>query len=107
MTRGTVIWINLEDAHPPEFGKIRPGIVISNTIQNEILETVVVLPLSTQPPEIWPLRLELESRINGRQSFAVIPGIRQVDKSRLLDRIGHVSEEFMERLDEALGAYLS
>lgn len=107
MTRGTIVWVNLEDASPPEFGKTRPGVVVSNTIQNEILNTVVVVPLSTRAPEIWPLRMELDTKIRGRKSFAVVPGIRQVDKTRLLDRVGHASAEFLEKLTEAVAAYLS
>lgn len=107
MTRGTIVWVNLEDTHPPEFGKTRPGIVVSNTVQNEILDTVVVVPLSTQPPEIWPLRIEVKPAIRNRQSFAVVPGIRQVDRTRLLDVAGRVSAEFMGRLEEAIVVYLS
>jgi len=107
MTRGTIVWVNLEDASTPEFGKTRLSIVVSNTIQNEILDTIAVIPLSTRAPEIWPLRMELDTKIRGRKSFAVVPGIRQVDKARLLDRVGHASHEFMARLNEAISAYLS
>ena len=107
MTRGSIFWINLEDTHPPEFGKTRPGIVVSNSIQNDILDTVVVIPLSTQPPEIWPLRIKLDPKLQERDSFAVIPGLRQVDKTRLLERVGHASPEFLQEMDEAISAYLS
>jgi len=27
--RGTVCWVNLGTTHPPEFGKKRPGVVVS------------------------------------------------------------------------------
>lgn len=59
MIRGSMYWINLEDSHPPEFGKTRPAVVLSNSEQNAILPTLVAIPLSSRPPEIWPLRLEL------------------------------------------------
>jgi|GEM_PF-521386 len=106
MNRGSVFWVNLEDAHPPELGKVRPGVVISNAVQNEVLDTVVVVPLSSQPGVIWPLRLEL--RLPGeKRSYAVIPGIRQVNKRRLLDTLGLVSAAQLAELDEAVQAYLS
>ena len=104
--RGTIVWVNLEDTSPPEFGKTRPAIVVSNTEQNGILDTVVVVPLSSRPPEIWPLRLRVDMGAKKKPGFAVIPGIRQVAKARLLDVIGSVSETFLKSLDEALAAYL-
>lgn len=104
--RGSIHWVNLEDAHPPEFGKTRPALVLSNTEQNAILKTVVVIPISTRPPHIWPLRLELPPLPKFKKSFAVIPGIRQVRKSRLVEEAGVVPEEFLEKIAEAVAAYL-
>ncbi len=106
MRRGSVYWINLEPAAPPELGKVRPGIIVSNTIQNERLDSVVVVPLSTRAPEIWPLRVPLDIR-GLRSSFAVIPGIRQVSKARLHELIAQAPPESVGRLGAALGAYLS
>ena len=59
MKRGSVVWVNLSDAHPPEMGKTRPAVVLSNTTLNARLGTVVVVPLSTQAGEIWPLRIKV------------------------------------------------
>lgn len=105
MRRGSVYWINLEPSTPPELGKVRPGLVVSNTVQNERLESVVVVPLSTRAPEIWPLRLKLE--IKGlRESYAVVPGIRQVSKARLHELVAQTPTPVMERVAAALAAYL-
>lgn len=106
MTRGAIYWVNLEDTHPPEFGKIRPALVLSNSGQNAILSTVVVVPISTRPPHIWPLRLELPPTPRLKKSFALIPGIRQVSKSRLIESTGVLPDEFVNTILEALAAYL-
>ncbi len=106
MKRGTILWINLEDTRPPEFGKTRPGILISNSEHNAHLETVVAIPLSTQSPALWPLRLPLKLA-SKKISYAVLPGMRQVKKTRLLDVIEIAPAEFMHSLDQALSAYLS
>ncbi|MCF6313750.1 MAG: type II toxin-antitoxin system PemK/MazF family toxin [Verrucomicrobiales bacterium] len=106
MKRGSIYWVNLGASHPPEFGKTRPGLVISNSIQNSILDSVVVVPLSSRPGEIWPLRLPLTG-VKGKISFAVLPGIRQVSKSRLVKPMGFATSDFMSSLDEALLLYLS
>jgi mRNA-degrading endonuclease toxin of MazEF toxin-antitoxin module len=103
--RGTVVWIDLSDAQPPELGKVRPGIVVSGTVHNEVLDTVVVVPTSSVAPEIRPLRLAVGS-IAGRSSFAVVPGIRQVRKSRLKGRLGELDAGKLAELDECLEAYL-
>ena len=105
MKRGSVVWVNLTDAFPPEMGKMRPGIVLSNSDQNGLLETVVIIPLSTRAPEIWPLRVRVA--VTKKPSFAVIPGLRQVSKARLHEVIGVVPEEAMDGLFEAASAYLS
>ena len=106
MRRGSIYWINLGALSPPEFGKTRPGLIVSNSDQNQILDSVVVVPLSSRPGEIWPLRLEMH-RDGDRGSFAVLPGIRQVSKSRLQEFIAIANPDFMARMDRALGLYLS
>ncbi len=105
MKRGVVYWVNLEPASPPEFGKVRPGLIISNSELNLSLETVVILPLSSQAPEIWPFRLALKVP-GGRESYVVIPGIRQVHKARLQEPLGSISAIALARVEEALEAYL-
>ena len=84
---------------------MRPALVVSNTVQNERIESVVVVPLSTRAPEIWPLRLKLD--IKGlRESYAVVPGIRQVSKARLHELVTQAPGPVMERVAAALAAYL-
>ena len=105
MKRGAVVWVDLGDASPPEMGKVRPGIVVSGTAHNEVLNTVVVIPTSTVAPEILPLRMSV-GHFGGKESCAVIPGIRQVRKGRLRGVIGQLSHEHLLALDGCLEAYL-
>jgi mRNA interferase MazF len=105
MKRGTVVWVDLSDSSPPEMGKVRPAIIISGDAHNDTLNTVAVVPTSSIPPEIWPLRLAV-GNFAGKPSFAVIPGIRQVRKGRLRGELGHLSDHKLRALDECLQAYL-
>jgi mRNA-degrading endonuclease toxin of MazEF toxin-antitoxin module len=107
VTRGTLVWVNLEDADPPEMGKTRPAVVVSNSEQNAVLGTVVVVPTSSRAPEIWPLRLEIPALGKHKKSYAIVPGIRQVDKRRLVGTVGRVPDASLDRLAEAVVAYLS
>ena len=105
MKRGTACWVNLEPSHPPELGKTCPGIVVSSSEQNALLDTVVIVPLSSQAPEIYPLRVALHAP-KPKKSFAVVPGIRQVGKRRILQTVGVLAATELRRLDLALGVDL-
>lgn len=107
MNRGTVVWVDLSDATPPELGKRRPAVVVSNSVQNQVLDTLVAVPLSSQSPEIRPLRLKLNVAALKRPSFAIVPGLRQVKKARILGQAGRVSAADLARLDGAIRDYLS
>jgi len=105
MERGAIYWVNFEPAAPPEFGKMRPAIVISNVEHNMRLPTVIVVPVSSKPPVLWPLRLSFKMP-RGKTSYAILPGLRQVNKTRLHDMIGLVSNSFLKEMIEAVNAYL-
>jgi len=111
MSRGQIYWINLGSAIPPEFGKTRPALVVSNSEQNQILDSIVVVPVSSRPGEIWPLRVEIVSdkTTTGlpKKSFAVIPGIRQIAKSRLEKLYGVVNDISLDKVTQAIVSYLS
>lgn len=106
MKRGSIYWVNLEEVSPPEFGKVRPGLIVSNSVQNFTLPSVVIIPISSQPPDIWPLRCEIDIP-DKKASFAVIPGIRQVSKSKLQKLIYSLTESEMKTINEALEMYLN
>lgn len=106
MKRGTVVWVNLEDAHPPELGKTRPAVVVSNTEHNASLPSVVVVPLSSRAPAIWPLRFPIPPIGKLKRSFAVTPGVRQVAQTRVLRSEGLLPPHVLNALSDALEAYL-
>ena len=107
MTRGAVIWVDLTDATPPEMGKRRPAVVVSNSVQNVALDSVVAVPLSSLAPEIPPLRVKVHPSGLKSAGYAIVPGIRQLKKSRILGTAGHVKVADLKTLDDAIRAYLS
>jgi mRNA-degrading endonuclease toxin of MazEF toxin-antitoxin module len=107
MIRGVVVWVDLSDATPPEMGKRRPAVIVSNSVQNNSLDSVVAVPLSSHAPEIPPLRMKVHASGLKEAAYAVIPGIRQLKKSRILGTAGKLKELDLQKLDEAIRAYLS
>ena len=107
MIRGSAVWVDLSDTSPPEMGKRRPAVIVSNSMQNQSLDTVVAVPLSSLAPEISPLRIQLQVSGLKLASFAIVPGIRQLKKSRILGAAGKVKPLDLDRLDRAIREYLS
>ena len=107
MIRATVVWVDLSDASPPEMGKRRPAVVVSNSTHNLALGGVVAVPLSSRAPEIPPLRVRIQTPGTKTPGFAVVPGIRQLKKSRILRVAGKISPSDMAALDLAIREYLS
>ena len=107
MIRGTVVWVDLSDASPPEMGKKRPAVIVSNSMQNQIMDSVVAVPLSTREPEIRRLRIRVTVAGLRSASFAVVPGVRQVKKSRVLGVVGRLKDGELAVLDQAIREYLS
>lgn len=54
----------------------------------------------------WPLRIKY-GKLGPKVSFAIIPGIRQVKRTRVLEVIEVASDEFLRVLDNAVHAYLT
>ena len=106
MKRGTVVWVDLSNAHPPERGKVRPAVIVSGDVHNATLDTVVVVPTSSLAPEILPLRVRV-GIFAGKESFAVVPGLRQVSKRRLRGTLGLVDTTQLASLDASLRTYLA
>ncbi len=107
MTRGVVVWVDLTDATPPEMGKRRPAVIVSNSVQNLSLDSVVAVPLSSRAPEIPPLRIRVQASGLKTAAYAVVPGIRQLKKSRILGTAGSLKDADLDTLDGAIRAYLS
>ena len=76
-------------------------------MHNLSLDSVVAVPLSSRAPEIPPLRLKIQASGLKTAGYAVVPGIRQLKKSRILGTAGRLRETDLEALDKAIRAYLS
>jgi len=67
----------------------------------------VAVPLSSLAPEISPLRVKVHASGLKAVAYAVVPGIRQLKKSRVLGAAGHLKAADLKVLDESIRAYLS
>jgi len=95
LNRGDIVGINLNPKKGDEIGKIRPCVIISNDDENNILDTIIVIPLSTQLiDDMLPYRLRLIKRDKlEKDSDVLINHIRTISKKRVTSKISKITNE--------------
>jgi mRNA interferase MazF len=98
--RGEVWWVVLDPTIRSEIAKTRPCVVMTRDLVNQHRRTVVVVPLSSSPPERPPILIAVNCA--GRPAVAVVDQIRAIAKERLQSRIGVLAEPEIEAIGDAL-----
>jgi len=95
LNRCDIVGINLNPKKGDEIGKIRPCIVISDDDENKILDTIIVMPLSTQLiDDMLPYRLRLLKRDKlKKDSDILINHIRTISKKRVTSKIAKITND--------------
>jgi mRNA interferase MazF len=101
LARGDVFWARLDPTIGSELQKTRPVVVLSINPINKARKTVVVVPLSTSAPAIEFLNVALKGG-----SVARCEHIRSIDKARLADKIGSISNTDMAKIEEGIARIL-
>lgn len=103
--RGDVYFADLSPVVGSEQGGVRPVLVIQNDIGNRFSPTVIVAAITAQIQKAkLPTHVEIDAKKYGfeRDSVILLEQIRTIDKQRLTDKITHLDEVMMSRVDEAL-----
>jgi mRNA interferase MazF len=95
LNRGDIITVNLNPKKGDEVGKIRPALIISDNDENSILDTIVLLPLTTDLIDsMGPYRLRVTARENLKyDSDILINHVRTLSKKRVKDKIATISND--------------
>ncbi|MGG1312839.1 MULTISPECIES: type II toxin-antitoxin system PemK/MazF family toxin [Cohnella] len=103
--RGDIFYADLSPVVGSEQGGVRPVLVIQNDIGNRFSPTVIVAAITAQIQKAkLPTHVEIDSKFYGmeRDSVVLLEQIRTIDKQRLTDKITHLDEEMMRKVDDAL-----
>jgi len=103
--RGDVYFADLSPVVGSEQGGVRPVLVIQNDIGNRFSPTVIVAAITAQIQKAkLPTHVEINAKRYGfeRDSVILLEQIRTIDKQRLTDKITHLDDEMMGKVDEAL-----
>ncbi|MCM3634679.1 type II toxin-antitoxin system PemK/MazF family toxin [Paenibacillus septentrionalis] len=103
--RGDVFFADLSPVVGSEQGGVRPVLVIQNDIGNRFSPTVIVAAITAQIQKAkLPTHVEMDAERHGfdRDSVVLLEQIRTIDKQRLTDKITHLDDETMRKVDDAL-----
>ncbi len=89
VARFDVYLVRLDPTQGREIQKTRPCVVISPDEMNRHIGTVIVAPLTTKGRP-YPTRIPL--RFQRKSGQIVLDQVRTVDKSRLVRRLGKISD---------------
>ncbi|HEY1159942.1 MAG TPA: type II toxin-antitoxin system PemK/MazF family toxin [Terracidiphilus sp.] len=98
--RGEVYWVNFEPSLGGEIKKTRPAIVLSNNAANTHLNRVQVVPITSNTDRLYPG--EAYVRLNTEKRKAMADQLTTVSKQRLGTKIGILSENDLDKLEDAV-----
>lgn len=106
--RGDIFFADLSPVVGSEQGGLRPVLVIQNDVGNKYSPTVIVAAITSQVKTKLPTHVEIGMLGNGltRNSIILMEQLRTIDKTRLKERIGHIDEPAIQKVQNALSVSL-
>jgi mRNA interferase MazF len=95
VSRFEVYPVRLDPTQGHEIRKTRPALIISPDEMNRHIETVIVAPMTTKGRP-YPTRVPV--KFQGKAGQVVLDQLRTVDKSRLVKRLGRLSQTTTTRV---------
>jgi len=103
--RGEIYYADLNPVVGSEQGGIRPIVVLQNDVGNKYSPTVIAAATTSKLSKAkLPTHIELakENSPLPKDSIVLLEQIRTIDKSRIKDKIGELSPEIMQQINDAL-----
>lgn len=103
--RGDIYYADLRPVVGSEQGGIRPVLVIQNDTGNRHSPTVIVAAITSKMNKAkLPTHVELSTRQCQivKDSVILLEQLRTVDKQRLRDKVCHLDEKLLSKVNEAL-----
>ena len=103
--RGDIFYADLSPVVGSEQGGVRPVLVIQNDIGNKYSPTVIVAAITSQIDKAkLPTHIEISADEYGltKDSVILLEQIRTIDKKRLKEKIGKLSEELMKKVNNCI-----
>lgn len=103
--RGDIYYADLRSVVGSEQGGIRPVLIIQNDVGNRHSPTVICAAITSQMHKAkLPTHVELTCKeyALAKDSVVLLEQLRTIDKKRLKDKVCHLDEDTLLKIDRAL-----
>lgn len=102
--RGEIYFADLSDGRGSEQQGIRPVVILQNDVGNKFSSTIIVAPLTSKlSKRNFPTHVYINNDCgNIKPSLILLEHIRTIDKSRLDNKIGKLSEKYIDEVNKRL-----
>ncbi|WP_250278404.1 type II toxin-antitoxin system PemK/MazF family toxin [[Clostridium] colinum] len=103
--RGDIFYADLSPVIGSEQGGVRPILIIQNDIGNRYSPTVICAAITSQINKAkLPTHIEIDCTKYPliKDSVVLLEQVRTIDKKRMKEKIGHLDDTIMSKVDKAL-----
>ena len=103
--RGDIYYADLRPVLGSEQGGIRPVLIIQNDIGNRHSPTVICAAITSRMNKAkLPTHIAIDAAEYQmvKDSVILLEQLRTIDKSRLKDKVCHLDDEIIKKIDDAL-----
>lgn len=103
--RGDIFYADLSPVIGSEQGGLRPVLIVQNDIGNKYSPTVIAAAITSQISKTkLPTHIDVFADSYGlaKDSVILLEQIRTLDKRRLKEKMGHLDDALMSRVDDAI-----
>jgi mRNA interferase MazF len=104
--RGDIYYADLSPVVGSEQGGLRPVLIVQNDVGNKYSPTVIAAAITSQVGKTrLPTHIDVTADRFGlaKDSVVLLEQIRTIDKQRLKEKMGHLDEDVMQQVNNALG----
>lgn len=105
MKRGDVYYADLRPVIGSEQGGVRPVLIVQNDVGNRHSPTIICAAITSKMNKAkLPTHIEIEAERYHmvKDSVVLLEQLRTIDKKRLKEKICHLDNEIMQKVNKAL-----
>ncbi|MBP5245458.1 MAG: type II toxin-antitoxin system PemK/MazF family toxin [Clostridiales bacterium] len=103
--RGDIYYADLSPVIGSEQGGMRPVLIVQNDVGNKYSPTVIVSAITSRTSKSkLPTHIDVYADKYGlaKDSVILLEQIRTIDKTRLKEKMGHLDDNVMTRVNDAI-----
>ena len=104
--RGDIFYADLSPVVGSEQGGMRPVLIVQNDVGNKYSPTVIAAAITSRISKSkLPTHIDLQGIDVGlaKDSVVLLEQVRTIDKKRLREKMGHLDEDMMGAVNDAIG----